>query len=196
MEVTRDEYPGAPQDGFPGELPGTVRTFFAQEGGSPGTHHLLNEPCLTPPKLTLDLVLLVELVEPQSTMARFHHFAAAEAQHCGGDISMLVHPSGSLQDPLGAVLHYPTIKTEGDSRNGQIRDLLLGSCCITQPTRPRQTSGTVRLGISSPHARRNAPREGVPELGCLWLDTYARRQGALHLGDLRSYIWRGSAIFC
>lgn len=66
---------------------------------------------------------------------------------------MLIRPSGKLEDSLGVLLHYPTYTTTSDVCDGQTFDL--GSPC------PGKLA-----------------HKGVPEIGCLWLDTYARRQDA------------------
>ncbi|KAI9872142.1 MAG: hypothetical protein M1830_002027 [Pleopsidium flavum] len=83
-------------------------------------------------------------------MARFQDFVRAEPEQFSGEADMLVHPTGTFQDPLGVLLHYPTPTTTSELRNGESGDR--GSSC---PQRIFE--------------------KGVTGSGCLWLDTYARR---------------------
>jgi hypothetical protein len=78
-------------------------------------------------------------------------FAFRETQMTSLPINDLVHPSGTLKDRLGVLLHWPTQVTTSE---------------------PPERNETVDAGGPCPQL---LIRKGVPVDGVLWLDTFARR---------------------
>ncbi|KAL9121087.1 MAG: hypothetical protein Q9187_002357 [Circinaria calcarea] len=94
-------------------------------------------------------------VSQSSTMVRkFQHFVAEEVKLSGLPADMLVHPTGTLDDPLAVMMHWPTFTTSSELSWGETGDL--GSPC---PLILYQ--------------------KGLPTEGALWADAYLRRAKVL-----------------
>jgi hypothetical protein len=89
---------------------------------------------------------------PEDSIAVAHKtFALRERQLTSLPINDLVHPSGTLKDRLGVLLHWPTQVTTSE---------------------PLEQNETADPGGPCPQL---LMRKGVPVDGVLWLDTFARR---------------------
>jgi hypothetical protein len=89
---------------------------------------------------------------PEDSITVAHKtFALRETQLTSLPINDLVHPSGTLKDRLGVLLHWPTQVTTSE---------------------PPEQNETADPGGPCPQL---LMRKGVPVDGVLWLDTFARR---------------------